>query len=283
MQPLFEYQASFNGVKTRVLELEGDGTPLVLVHGWSDSADTWRHTLDALGRAERAAIAVDLPGFGQAQDLADGPILPQYDEFLQGVADSVGPGAVFVGNSLGGCASMRLAERNRDLGGVVAVAPAGLDMARWFSIIDRDPALRRILALPIPISSGVLRSIVGRIYQTLAFAHPESVDPAVIRDFTRNLPDRAAVAKLMENGRRLLPELKNPFHLERIDTRLLLVWGTADRMVYRTGADRVLETVADSRLETLEGCGHCPQIEEPARFSKMVLDFAAAEPALRAA
>ncbi|MEI7559691.1 MAG: alpha/beta hydrolase [Actinomycetes bacterium] len=283
MQPLFEYQAEFNGVRTRVLELEGEGTPLVLVHGWADSADTWRHTLAALGRVGRAAIAIDLPGFGKAQALADGPMLPQYDDFLQGVAKSVGPGAVFVGNSLGGCASLRLAERNRRLGGVVAVAPAGLDMARWFSIVDRDPALRRILSLPLPMPSGALRAVVGRTYQTLAFAKPETVDPAVIRDFTSHIPSRTAVARLLKNGKRLLPELKDPFDLSKINTRVLLVWGTADRMVYRTGADRVLETVPNSRLEILEGCGHCPQIEEPSKFADMILDFAAVEPALRAA
>jgi pimeloyl-ACP methyl ester carboxylesterase len=283
MQPLFEYETKFNGVRTRVLELEGEGTPLVLVHGWADSADTWRHTLAALGKADRAAIAVDLPGFGKAQALADGPILPQYDNFLQGVAKSVGPGAIFVGNSLGGCASMRLAERNRRLGGVVSVAPAGLDMARWFSIVDRDPAIRRIMSLPLPMPTGAVRSVVGRTYQTLAFAKPDTVDSNVTRSFTSHIPDRRSVAKLLDNGKRLLPELKDPFQLEKINTRLMLVWGTADRMVYRKGADKVLDTVPGSTLEVLEGCGHCPQIEEPAKFANMLLNFAAVEPALRVA
>lgn len=283
MQPLFEHEAKFNGVRTRVLELEGEGKPLVLVHGWADSADTWRHTLDALGRADRAAIAIDLPGFGKAQDLADGPILPQYDEFLQGVAESVGPGAIFVGNSLGGCASMRLAQRNRRLGGVVAVAPAGLDMARWFAIVDRDPAIRRIMSLPLPMPTNAVRSVVGRTYQTLAFAKPDTVDSNVTKSFTSHIPDRRAVAKLLANGKRLLPELKDPFELERINTRLMLVWGTADRMVYRKGADKVLETVPGSTLEILDGCGHCPQIEEPSKFAGLLLDFAAVEPALRVA
>ena len=63
----------------------------------------------------------------------------------------------------------------------------------------------------------------------------------------------------------------------------MLVWGTADRLVYRKGAGKVLETVPGSSLEVLEGCGHCPQIEEPSRFADLVLDFSAVEPALRAA
>jgi pimeloyl-ACP methyl ester carboxylesterase len=283
MQPLFEYKTEFGGYRTRVLELEGEGQPIVLVHGWSDSADTWRHTLDILGRADRAAIAIDLPGFGRAQRLDDGEILPQYDTFLDAVAESVGPGSFFVGNSLGGCASMRLAERRSDLGGVMAVAPAGLDMPRWFSIIDRDPAVRRLLSLPVPLPTGAVRAAVGRVYSALAFANPESVDSRVISTFTRHIPDRQAVARLIDNGHRLLPELRDPFSLSKIEVPLMLVWGTADRMVYTTGADRVLEQVSGSSLEILDGCGHCPQIEESARFAEIVLDFTTVTSVLKAA
>lgn len=281
MQPLFEYEADFDGRRTRVLELEGEGPPVVLIHGWSDSADTWRHTLAALGRADRAAIAVDMPGYGMADPLDDTPILPQLDGFLDAVAEHAGRGAVFVGNSLGGCVSMRLAQRNSDLGGVVAVAPAGLDMPRWFGMIERDPILRRVVTLPVP--NGALRAGVGRAYTLLAFADPDRIERRVIDNFTRHLADRETVKALLDNGRRLLPELRDPFDLESIRTRLLLVWGTEDRMVYPTGAERVIATVPGSRLELLEGCGHCPQIEEADRFSGMLLDFIGARSIARAA
>ena len=69
IQPLFEHRRSFGGYATRVLELEGDGVPMVLFHGYADSADTWRQTLALLARQGRRAIAVDLPGFGTADRL----------------------------------------------------------------------------------------------------------------------------------------------------------------------------------------------------------------------
>jgi pimeloyl-ACP methyl ester carboxylesterase len=48
VQPLFEHRMEFAGFDTRVLELEGDGPGLVLLHGWGDSADTWRPLLPEL-------------------------------------------------------------------------------------------------------------------------------------------------------------------------------------------------------------------------------------------
>jgi pimeloyl-ACP methyl ester carboxylesterase len=82
VEPLFEHRLSLGGYETRLLELEGEGPPLLLLHGYADSADTWRLILDALGRAERRAVAVDLPGFATAAGLRPGRVLPQLDRFV---------------------------------------------------------------------------------------------------------------------------------------------------------------------------------------------------------
>ncbi len=290
MEPLFEHRMELAGYATRVLELEGHGDPVVLFHGWSDSADTWRHVLDRLARAGHRAIAVDLPGYGTAAPLADGaPILPQLDAF--GSAALVYAGAtgrrasaraLVVGNSLGGCLALRLAEREpRRVGRVVALAPAGLDMARWLVLIERDQLLRALVALPLPLPSRAMRETVGRIYRRLAFAHPEAIEEGVIAAFTRHHPDRAAVARLLANGRRLLPELHDPFQLDAIACPVQLVWGDRDRLVFHHGAERLLAAVEDASLELLEDCGHCPQLERPERVAELLL--AGEQPVLRAA
>ncbi len=54
---------------------------------------------------------------------------------------------------------------------------------------------------------------------------------------------------------------------------VLLVWGDKDRLVFVKGAQRVLDAVPDSRLELLEGVGHCPQLESPERFVELLLGF----------
>jgi len=278
MEPLFEHRRRFAGYETRVLELEGSGPPLVLMHGWSDSADTWRHALAELGRRERRAIAVDLPGFGDADRLRPGAVLEQYDRFgseLLAYAREEGGEPVAVGNSLGGCVALRLAERE-PLEGVVAVAPAGLDMAGWLALVERDPAIRRLLALPLPVPGRAVREVVARAYVALAFARPDRVDPRVARAFASHHGSREAVASYLDIGHRLLPELRDPFELEAVRAPVLLVWGTEDRLVFRTGAERVLATVPGSRLEVLDGCGHCPQIEEADRFAELLIGFAEA-------
>jgi pimeloyl-ACP methyl ester carboxylesterase len=287
IQPLFEHRLSFAGYKTRVLELEGDGTPVVMFHGYADSADTWRYALARLARQGRRAIAVDLPGFGTADPLAPDPILPQLDRFAHAavryIAGRQRAPVLAVGNSLGGCVCLRLAERHGgELSGVVGVAPAGLQMSRLLHLVQRDPVLRTLLALPSPVPAAVLRAAVARLYGRLAFASPGTVDPAVVSAFTWHHRRRASVASYLDIAHRLLPELRNPFELERITTRVLLVWGDRDRLVFHQGADRLLSAVPGSRLELLHGVGHCPQVEVPDRFVDLLLAFDA-EPAAVAA
>jgi pimeloyl-ACP methyl ester carboxylesterase len=275
MQPLFEHRLELAGYETRALELEGDGEPLILLHGFSDSADTWRLLLDRLARAGRRAVALDLPGFGTCDRLHEGePILPQHDRFAAAAVEQFAPGGdgIVCGNSLGGVVSMRLAEREQ-LAGIVPVAPAGLDMARWFSVIEREPVLRALLAAPVPIPPSVIQRVVGEVFKRLALHRPGKVDPRVASMFASHFTDRVTAGRLMATGRRLIAELRDPFELERISCPVLLVWGRQDAMVFQTGAERVLSAVTESQLVTIEDCGHCPQLECPDRLAELLLDF----------
>jgi pimeloyl-ACP methyl ester carboxylesterase len=287
MEPLFEHRLTLAGCETRALELEGTGPPLLLLHGFADSADTWRHLLATLGRAGRRALAVDLPGFGTASPLAKDPILPQLDVFADALLahalrETGEREAVLVGNSLGGCVGLRLAERaGARLGGLVAVAPAGLAMSRWVGIVERDPVVRTLLALPFPVPRPVVREALGATYGRFAFAHPGRIDRKVFDAFCSHHRDRASIARLVDLAHRVVAELHDPFDLPRIGCPVLLVWGAKDRLVFPVGADRVLGAVPGARLELIEDCGHCPQIEEPERMAELVLSFP--DPLARAA
>jgi pimeloyl-ACP methyl ester carboxylesterase len=287
MQPLIEHRLDLAGYATRALELEGEGDPIVLLHGYADSADTWRHVLDRLARAGRAALAVDLPGFGAAQELKRGPVLPQLDAVAAAAVayahEQAGREVVLAGNSLGGALALRAAPDGAlPLRAIVPIAPAGLDMPRWFTLIERDPIVRWILAAPVPLPEQVLRTAVGEAYRQLAFAEPRKAAREVVRAFTDHHRDRASVNRILDNGRRLLPELDDPFDLEAIRCPVLLVWGDRDRMVTHRGAEKVTAAIPATTYELLEGVGHCPQIEAAGRVAELLLTFGQA-PSRRAA
>jgi pimeloyl-ACP methyl ester carboxylesterase len=279
MQQLVEYHTEVGGLSTRALELRGEGPGLVLLHGWGDSADTWRPLLDRLARLDRRAIAVDLP----TTDLPAGPMLPQLDAFaaelIRGWAKR--REVVVVGNSLGGTVALRLAERaDLPLAGVVPVAPAGLDMPRWFDVIDRDALVRALVALPLP--RPALAGAISEVYRRLAFSAPQAADQDAVQAYAAAHATRDGLARLLGSGRRLLPELATPpFDFAAIACPVLLVWGTRDHMCPHRGARVLSEALPRALVELIDGCGHCPQLEAPGRLLELLAGFP--EPALAAA
>ena len=279
MEPIVEHTLRLGGVRTRALELEGEGAPLILLHGFADSADTWRLLLDRLRQQGRAAVALDMPGFGQADHLdPERPVLSQLDDFADAAverwaAESGGQVAI-AGNSLGGTTAMRAAEHDRGrVAGIAPIAPAGLDMPTWLAAIQGAPLVRAMLSSPVPVPEVTLRRAVGSTYRVLAFARPRSADDGVVGAFTSHIRTREDLTRMLATGRRLLPEIKDPFELERIECQVLVVWGERDRMVFSKGSEHIVAALPEAQVELLPRCGHCPQIEATERLAELLRGF----------
>ena len=71
---------------------------------------------------------------------------------------------------------------------------------------------------------------------------------------------------------------RSPFDFAAIACPVMLVWGTRDHMVPHRGARVLTGAHPATRLELLDGCGHCPQLEMPERLGELLAGFP--EPAL---
>ena len=105
----------------------GNGEPLLLLHGTGGSLRHWAPLWSILA-AQRALVAVDLPGHGNSDPPPnDGDHTPVgYAATLADFLDRLGIGTAHVaGPSVGGWTALELAKLGRARS-VVAIAPAGL-------------------------------------------------------------------------------------------------------------------------------------------------------------
>jgi len=246
MEPRIEHSLALAGHRTRGLELPGASPGFVLLHGWGDSADTWRPLLAVLAQTGRRAVAVDLPGFGRASGLEPGAILPQLDDFAAALVQEWGGGepVVVAGTSLGGCVALRLAEHAAELPltGVIPVAPAGLEAPGWCDVAERDPIIRRLLDIPVPVPTALVRRFVGG--------------------------EALSIPRRPQHGL-----AHAPFDVAAAGCPVMLVWGARDRMVPPSGARVALDALPAARVELIDDCGERPQLEATDRLLELLLAF----------
>ncbi|GAB3388951.1 alpha/beta fold hydrolase [Amycolatopsis echigonensis] len=297
-EPIRESFRRFAGMRTRVLEVgppvaeasapkrtrrKGAEKPraprLVLLHGYCDSADTWRPVLGELAAAGIAAVAVDLPGFGEAQPLRPGPMLPQLDAFTAAVVREqavLGP-VVLAGNSLGGTMSLRAAQNHRlPTAGVVSIAAPGFVDSWLVRTVGRNPLpLRLYSSLPLPVPGFLVRAVAGQLVPRILYADSRQADAGQVRRFTTLFPDYRATTSRLEQARQLVAELADAYRLDLIRIPLLAVACGKDKLVTAASGRKLHTLVPHSRLVVREDWGHCPQLDDPAEVAELLTFFAA--------
>ena len=271
--------ASYAGFRTRTLTVEGSGPKLLLLHGYTDSAETWRGVLRELEARGRAAVAVDLPGFGQASPLQAGPVVPQIDSFVtELVEDHVRRGPVaLVGNSLGGCVSVRAAARGLPIAGVATIGDpaAGPWRLRAFAGSPRTARLLQLASL-LPVPHAAFRMLMRPGIRRILYGTPRTADPEVLERFLAWMVAMGGSRGLLRQIRTVAEDIAAGHGELELECPLLIVHGARDRIVPVRGSQILHASVHGSQLHVEPRWGHCPQLDDPAGLTRLLLEWTAA-------
>ncbi len=257
-----------------------DTEPLVLLHGFSATADVWEPVLPML--AERHDIhALTLAGHCGGAPLADG-VAASVAALADGVErdmDAAGlQTAHLCGNSLGGWLALELACRGRARS-VVAIAPAGgweqatRDERRLGRMFRRN---HRGLPLIVPRADRLMRRPgLRRLLLRDVCAHPERLTPKQAAGMLTGAGDCAIYLDLLEAIMRDGP----PKAFDGISSPVRIVWGSRDRIIpVERYSQRLRDLVPDADFVVLDGLGHCPMVDDPALVSRSILEVTARRP-----
>jgi pimeloyl-ACP methyl ester carboxylesterase len=255
----------------------GSGSPMVCLHGFTDTWRTWELVLPALER-HHDVLAPTLPGHAGGAPL-DGAISGALlADAVERAMDEVGfATAHLVGNSLGGHLALRLAARGRARS-VVALAPAG-GWARGDDshedTLDHFLRTRELLEPALPHVDAIVATAQGRRRATRQIAERyEHIPPDLVAHLMRGAAACDATLPLVEHARREGWPLEDP---ERIACPVRVVWGTADRLLPWPGAAVRFreEWLPHADWVELDGAGHCLQLDAPLETAQLIVGLTA--------
>ncbi|HEX8053818.1 MAG TPA: alpha/beta fold hydrolase [Thermoleophilaceae bacterium] len=277
------------GVDTYAVDA-GDGPPVVLVHGYGDTADGWRRVVPGLLAAGHRVVAVDVPPFGRSGDPKTPSLLDFYKDFFPELFERLElERATVIGHSLGGAISLHLTLQRPDLVERLGlVAPAGLGKAPpwwWHLIAGYDVAWKTALSIPNPVTAPLIRHGMTRFLDWRLFH-----DPRQMRDTIDHLVSLHGTRKsfdlLLSAGRCCIDSYTGTLleDSRAIGVPLFMVWGEHDGLVPSRHASDFGRIHPNAHVHVFGDCGHYPHIELPSRFNRVLREWLGAGGAgLRAA
>lgn len=247
-------------------EEKGQGSPVLLVHGFGASTYTWRNIAPALAQDHRV-IAVDLKGFGQS----DKPFDERYSVFDQAellkqlIIDNNLRDLALVGHSYGGGVVLVLAlDEDPRLDGRISK----LVLLDTIAYPQDIPVFFRMLDMPLFSHLGVRMvppSVQTRIALRIAYLDNSKIDEEEVEMYAAPLRTAAGKHAIIHSARQIMPE-----RLEEISARYasitmptLIGWCDYDRIVPLDVGLKLRRTLPNAQLKIIEGCGHMPQEEQP--------------------
>lgn len=248
-------------------ESYGQGPPLFMLHGHLLDQRQWDAQF-AYFQNSFQVIRYDARGFGDSSAPAD-PFFHYED--LKSIFDYfyINTG-VLLGNSGGGTIALDFAlNYPEQVTALILIAP-GLPGFRPLS--PPDP---RLIEMGAAWGNGEIERAVDLSLAALT-AGPRrklsEVDPAAVRrtrEMTTKLMRRPRPAR--EIVQVLDPPLKDRLH--EIDVPTLILVGSEDQPYLHEIGQQLEREMPNSRLESLPGCGHHPNLEKPTLFNEKVNRF----------
>lgn len=247
------------GMLHRAWLRQGEGRPLVLIHGFGADLDSWRPLVASLAD-RRPVLAVDLPGHG-ASAATEAPSL---DGFAAAVADALAEEGVtsadLLGHSLGAAVATRLADIAAfELRSLLLLSPAGfgpdingafLDgFARARSEASLAPWLRLLVSDEAVLGQGFVRATARARAADTVVAAQTAVARALFPDGTQAFSVRDS--------------------LSRIGVPVRVVFGADDRII---PARHAWDLPGEVALHLFRGVGHMPHLEIRPALARIVAE-----------
>ena len=245
---------TYKNIKVNI-NVQGEGTPILLLHGWGCSNEIFRDIQQTLSQSY-TTYNFDFPGFGASDEPETVWGTEEYTAMVeQFVADNNIKSPALVGHSFGGRISIIYASRNY-VSRVVLVDAAGIKPKRPFKYywkVYTFKTLKWLCNTFLPKDKA--QAIIDKRRKGAGSSDYNNASPMM----------RAILSKVVnEDLTNLLPKIKAP---------TLLFWGNMDTATPISDAKTMERLIPDAGLVVAHGTGHFSFLENAGLFTAVMKNF----------
>ena len=255
-----EKKVAIGGVEVNY-KVAGEGRPVLILHGWGGSSDSWLKVQEILSEKGFRVLSLDLPGFGKSSDPSHFWNIDDYISLLLKFAEKTGLEKFsLVGHSFGGGLAVKFCaeypekiEKMVIAGAAIFRSPKRLNWRQKISLsLARSGALLKGIPLAERTFYPFFRSFVYRF--------------AGVHDYQRaNEVMKATFANInKEDLSGCLARIKRP---------VLIVWGRKDKSTPISDAFAIQKAIPGSQIKIIEEAGHSPHLTQPKITADLIFDF----------
>ncbi len=242
-----------NGYKAYYTD-EGQGEPILFLHGWGSSVDAFARMVIPLKEKFRC-IRVDLPGFGKSEPLREAFTLEDYCNFVKSFIKALNlENPIMFGHSNGGRITLKMCSEGR-------VSPKKIVLFGSAGLRSKKSMKSRVRTRTFKIIKGALTLPIVRNYSA------DALEAA--RNHFGSADYRSATPVMRQTLVNLVNvDLREQLH--NIKASTLLIWGENDTETPLAHAKIMEQLIPDCGLCVLEGGSHFAFVEQPARVDSIL-------------
>lgn len=244
-------QVSVNNLNIN-FQVYGNGTPIVVLHGWGDRSDSWYTFAQALSDKYQIFL-VDLPGFGGSDAPPSVWGVEDYAQTINGFIKELEiEKPVLLGHSHGGRIISTIATVYGNCRALILVSSGGVDL----------PSLNVKLKILWFKTMKLLVRPLGKKGDEIIDNYRKKLGS---RDYQEAGPLRATMVKVVNYKLfNLLPKINVP---------TLIVWGSEDKTLSFEQSKIFEKLIPDSYIKIIWGSGHHLHLDAPQELAEIVKDF----------
>ena len=236
-------------------EVQGEGEPVLILHGWGCSKDTVQSITEHIAKTHRA-YALDMPGFGETPPPNEVFGIEQYTQVVEKFCRKLNiENPILIGHSFGGRISILFSSRNQT-NKVMLVDAAG--------IVPKRTLKYHIKVRSYKIYKKLLPLFVGKQEAERRIEERRNRSGSADYRAAQGIMRAIFVKIVNEDLKYVMPKIKAP---------TLMIWGELDTATPLSDARTMEKLIKGSGVAVMKGCGHYSFLDNPRQFFAIVDAF----------